>query len=47
LTRRGFVIVPDVKWPGMYRLRCPDGTLTDMINITRARDALAELTAEH
>jgi hypothetical protein len=43
VTRRGFVIVPDVKWPGMYRLRCPDGTLTDLINITRARDALPEL----
>src|SRR5262249_9367779 len=43
VTRRGFVIVPDVKWPGMYRLRCPDGTLTDLINITRARDALTEL----
>jgi hypothetical protein len=36
-------IVPDAKWPGMYRIRHPDGSLTDMVNLTRARDALAEL----
>jgi hypothetical protein len=41
--RRGFAIVPDVKWPDMYRLRSPDGALTDLTNITRARDALTEL----
>jgi hypothetical protein len=35
-------IVPDAKWPGMYRLRLPDGSLTDMVNLTRAKDALAE-----
>jgi len=34
-------IVPDDRWPGMYRLRLPDGTLSDMVNLTRARDALA------
>jgi hypothetical protein len=33
-------IVPDDRWPGMYRLRLPDGTLSDMVNLTRARDAL-------
>jgi hypothetical protein len=33
-------IVPDEKWPGMYRIRRPDGTVTDMVNLTRARDAL-------
>jgi hypothetical protein len=33
-------IVPDAKWPGMYRIRKPDGTLTDMANLTRIRDAL-------
>jgi hypothetical protein len=27
----------------MYRLRLPDGSLTDMVNLTRAKDALAEL----
>jgi hypothetical protein len=36
-------IVPDAKWPGMYRLRFPDGRLSDMINLTRAKDALAAM----
>jgi hypothetical protein len=36
-------IVPDPKWPGMYRLRLPDGTLSDMLNLTWARDALTEM----
>ena len=35
-------IVPDAKWPGMYRLRFPDGRLSDMVNLTRAKDALRE-----
>jgi hypothetical protein len=33
-------IVPDPKWPGMYRIKRPDGSLSDMVNLTRARDAL-------
>jgi hypothetical protein len=33
-------IVPDAKWPGMYRIRLPGGSLTDMVNLTRARDVL-------
>src|SRR5262249_47559755 len=32
--------VPDARFPGMYRLKRTDGTLTDMVNLTRARDAL-------
>jgi ABC-type nitrate/sulfonate/bicarbonate transport system substrate-binding protein len=24
-------VVPDAKWPGMYRLRLPDGSLTVMV----------------
>jgi len=37
-------IVPDDRWSGMYRLRLRDGPLTDnMTNLTRAKDALAEL----
>jgi hypothetical protein len=39
-------IVPDAKWAGMYRLRFSDGSLTDMVNLTRAKDALARLGAE-
>jgi hypothetical protein len=33
-------IVPDPKWPGMYRIKRPDGSLSDMTNLTRAKDAL-------
>lgn len=33
-------IVPDPVWPGMYRIRKRDGSLTDMVNLTRAKDAL-------
>jgi len=39
----GYVsIVPDTRFPGMYRLKRTDGTLSDMVNLTRANDALAE-----
>jgi hypothetical protein len=40
---RSYAIVPDAKWPGMYRIKRPDGTLTEMVNRTRARDALRDL----
>jgi hypothetical protein len=36
-------IVPDPIWPGMYRIRRPDGSLSDMVNLTRAKDALAAM----
>ena len=36
-------IVPDPQWKGMWRVRLPDGTLSDMVNITRARDAARSL----
>jgi len=32
-------IEPDQIYPGMWRVRNPDGTLTDMVNISQARDA--------
>jgi hypothetical protein len=32
-------IVPDATWPGMWRVRWPDGSLSDMANLTRAKDA--------
>lgn len=35
----GFSIVQDETYPVMWRVRRPDGTLTDMVNRTRARDA--------
>jgi hypothetical protein len=31
--------VPDDTYPGMWRVRLPDGKLSDMLNPTRARDA--------
>jgi hypothetical protein len=34
-------IVPDAEWPYMFRLRLPDGSLSDMVNLPRAKDALA------
>jgi hypothetical protein len=37
-------IVPDAKYPGMYRLLLPGGGLSDMVNLTRANDALRALT---
>jgi hypothetical protein len=33
-------IVPDGKWPGMYRIKLPNGELSDMVNLTRAKDAV-------
>jgi hypothetical protein len=33
-------IVPDGKWPGMCRLRLPNGRFSDMVNLTRAKDAV-------
>jgi hypothetical protein len=33
-------IVPDGKWPGMYRIKLPNGQLSDMLNLTRAKDAV-------
>src|SRR5215467_7673480 len=35
-------IVLDTAFPGMYRLKRTDGSFSDMVNLTRARDALAE-----
>jgi len=33
-------VVPDERFPGMYRLKRTDGSLSDMVNLTRAKDAL-------
>ena len=33
-------IVPDHRFLGVYRLKRTDGTLSDMVNLTRAKDAL-------
>jgi hypothetical protein len=34
-------VVPDSTYPNMYRVRWPDGRLSDMVNLTRANDAVA------
>src|SRR5262249_19600805 len=39
-------IVPDAKWPAMFRLRLPDGSLSEMVNLPRAKDALAVVCDE-
>ena len=36
-------VEPDTKWAGMYRVRLPDGHVTDMVNISRAKDAAISL----
>ena len=33
-------VVPDAARPGMWRVRWPDGRLSDMTNLTRAKDAV-------
>ena len=39
-------IVPDERYPGMYQLKRTDCTLSDMMNLTRAKDALAASRAK-
>jgi hypothetical protein len=34
-------IEPDREWLGMWRIRTPDGHLTDILNLSRAKDAAA------
>jgi hypothetical protein len=35
-------IGPDAVYPGMYRIRLSDGSLSDMVNSTRAKDAVRD-----
>jgi hypothetical protein len=32
-------VVPDAKYSGMWRVQWPDGRLSDMCNLSRAKDA--------
>jgi hypothetical protein len=34
-------VVPDDRWPNMFRVQWPDGTLSDMANLSRTDDAAA------
>ncbi|HEX9322911.1 MAG TPA: hypothetical protein VF913_12430 [Xanthobacteraceae bacterium] len=36
----------DSKWPGMFRVRLPDGTLSDLVNLSRANDLARDLALE-
>lgn len=45
-TKRGRLlatIVLDRKWPKMYRIQLPGQDLSDMVNLTRAKDAAIAL----
>jgi len=37
-------VVQDAHWPGMWRVKLPRGELSDLVNLTRAKDA-AQLLA--
>jgi len=37
--RSGYSVVEDGRWPNMWRVLLPDGSLSDMINLSRAKDA--------
>ena len=36
-------VEPNLTWPGMWRVLLPDGYLSDMVNLSRAKDAAASL----
>jgi hypothetical protein len=36
-------VVPDQDWRGTYRVRLPNGHRTDLVNLTRAKDAAITL----
>lgn len=36
-------VLPDEKYPAMWRIHWPDGEVSDMVNLTRARDAARAL----
>jgi len=36
-------VVPEPRWPGMWRVRHADDALSDMVNLSRAKDAAMSL----
>ena len=42
-SARALPIEPDATWPGMWRVKLPNGQLSDMVNLTRAKDAAVAL----
>jgi hypothetical protein len=43
-NKRDIKLVLDPDWPDMWRLLLPNGQLTDMVNLTRAKDARSYLS---
>jgi hypothetical protein len=39
-------VEPDSEWPGLWRVRIPDGCLSDKVNRTRARDVAETMALE-
>jgi hypothetical protein len=37
------VVVPDARWPDMYRVRIPGRDISDMANLSQAKDAAISL----
>jgi hypothetical protein len=44
LAGRALAIAPDARWPGMWRVKLPNDLLSDMVNLTRAKDAAVSLS---
>lgn len=40
-------VVEDDRFPGMWRIRAPNGELSDMVNLTRAKDAALGFCVSH
>jgi hypothetical protein len=43
----GVKIIPDAKWSKMFRVEYPPGVISDMVSLTRARDAAVSIVAHH
>jgi hypothetical protein len=39
-------VLPDDRWPKMYRVVLPNGFVSDLVNLTRAKDAALSLAAK-
>jgi hypothetical protein len=37
-------VIPDDLWPGLYRIHFNDGAISDVCNLTRAKDAAVAIT---
>jgi hypothetical protein len=37
------MLLPDPRFPSMFRIKLPNGSISDMVNLTRAKDAALSL----